>query len=201
LWLASAEPLPPDSLTLPPPEFMLALDWLAMNCWPVAAQTVACVPDGHYRTEIARRVPEIARIFTALEPLPLELDAEFMALFLPNEAHLRDATISTPAGHRLWIVAAGALFRFLPPLTGAGSRDHAPLPCVACIDHLRGAGWKVHETLHLHGERAVFWSRLSRVYRRIGRDDLAACAMIRSREQYRGLLTGTLTLITAGGDT
>ena len=57
----------------------------------------------------------------------------------------------------------------------------------------------MQEVVYLHGERAVLWSLLLRGYRRLGRDDLAACAMIRMREQYRGIVTGTLALIRAGG--
>jgi hypothetical protein len=202
LWLNGTDRLPPASLTLPPPEVMLALDWLAAGCWPAAAAAAACVPDADWRTEIRRRVPEIGAVYTAHAPLPPDFSAARCALFLPDERHLHAAAALPPANHSLLIVAAGALIRFLPPLVRVEDADasaHRPISARACLRELRRQRWPVHDVIYLHGERAVLWSLLLRAYRRCGRDDLAACAMIRTREQYRGVLTGTLALIRAGG--
>lgn len=198
-WLNGADRLAPASLTLPPPEVMLALDWLAAGCWPVAADAAACVPNADWRTEIQRRVPDIGAIYTAYEPLPPDFHALRCALFLPDARHLQAAAAQPPAHHTLLIVAAGALLRFLPPLVSADDGVHRPLSARACLRDLRRQRWPVQDVIYLHGERAVLWSLLLRLYRRIGRDDLAACAMIRTREQYRGIVTGTLALICAGG--
>jgi hypothetical protein len=198
-WLNGADRLAPASLTLPPPEVMLALDWLAAGCWPVAADAAACVPDADWRTEIRRRVPQIGAIYAAHEPLPPDFNAARCALFLPDARHLHAATAQPPANRTLLIVAAGALIRFLPPLVSADDSAHRPLGARACLRQLRRQRWPVQEVVYLHGERAVLWSLLLRGYQRLGRDDLAACAMIRMREQYRGIVTGTLALIRAGG--
>lgn len=198
-WLNGADRLAPASLTLPPPEVMLALDWLAAGCWAAAGDAAACVPDANWRTEIRRRVPGIGAIYTAHEPLPPDFNAARCALFLPDARHLHAAAAQPPADHTLLIVAAGALIRFLPPLVSADDSEHRPLGARACLRVLRRQRWSVQDVIYLHGERAILWSLLLRAYRRIGRDDLAACAMIRTREQYRGIVTGTLALIRAGG--